>query len=250
MGNIHFKIIVPFYNVEKWIKFCIRSIKIQNYKNFQCMLVNDKSTDNTVDIIQKEIEKDGRFKLYSKAENTGALGSIYQGIEESSASDEDVIVILDGDDWFYNKESLSVLAQRYEESKCWMTYGSYVEYPLGKSGKFSQQIPEEIIEKQLFRESEWMSSHLRTYKYKLWRRIKKEDLLNSEGKFYPMAADLPTMFPMLEMSGKRSQYIKDTLMVYNRTNPNNEDKVNHQLQLSIENEVRLKPKYKRIEGDI
>ena len=39
-------------------------------------------------------------------------------------------------------------------------------------------------------------------------------------------------------------------MVYNRTNPNNEDKVNHQLQLSIENEVRLKPKYKRIEGDI
>ena len=67
------------------------------------MLVNDKSTDNTVDIIQKEIEKDGRFKLYSKAENTGALGSIYQGIEESSASDEDVIVILDGDDWFYNK---------------------------------------------------------------------------------------------------------------------------------------------------
>ena len=65
-----------------------------------------------------------------------------------------------------------------------------------------------------------------------------------------MAADLPTMFPMLEMSGERSQYIEDVLMVYNRTNPNNEDKVNHHLQLSIENEVRHKPKYKRIEGEI
>ena len=145
MNNIHFKIIVPFYNVEKWIKFCIRSIRIQNHKNFQCILVNDKSTDNTVDIVQKEIEKDERFKLYNKEENTGALGSIYHGIEESAASDEDIIVILDGDDWFFSKRSLSILAERYEKSKCWMTYGSYIEYPYGNPGKFSQQIPREII---------------------------------------------------------------------------------------------------------
>jgi len=38
--------------------------------------------------------------------------------------------------------------------------------------------------------------------------------------------------------------------VYNRTNPANEDKVNHRLQLSIESEIRKKPKYKLIEGEI
>ena len=238
---------MPFYNVEKWIKFCIRSIKIQNNKNFQCVLVNDKSTDNTIEIIEKEIRGNDKFKLINKAERTGALGSIYAGIEQSSPSAEDVILILDGDDWFYSKESLSILAKEYEENNCWMTYGSYVEYPSGIRGKFSKPIPQEIIEKQLFRESEWMSSHLRTCKYKLWKKIKKEDLLDAEGKFYPMAADLPTMFPMLEMSGPRSHYIEKILVVYNRVNQFNEDKINHQLQLSIEREIRNKPKYRLLE---
>ena len=64
-----------------------------------------------------------------------------------------------------------------------------------------------------------------------------------------MAGDLPVMFPMLEMSGDRSHYIDKILHIYNRTNPSNEDKVNHQLQLAIEREVRLKKKYDVL-GDI
>ena len=60
----HIKIIVPFYNVEKWITYNIRSIKAQKYKNFECILVSDQGTDNTVSIIEKEIKDDDRFKLY------------------------------------------------------------------------------------------------------------------------------------------------------------------------------------------
>ena len=95
-----------------------------------------------------------------------------------------------------------------------------------------------------------MTSHLRTCKYKLWKRIKKEDMLTSTGKFYPMCGDLPVVFPMLEMAGKRAHYIDRIMHVYNRTNPANEDKVNHRLQLSIESEIRKKPKYELIEGEI
>ena len=47
----HFKIIVPLYNVEKWIKRCLRSIKLQTYKNFECIIIDDISTDNSVSII-------------------------------------------------------------------------------------------------------------------------------------------------------------------------------------------------------
>tara|TARA_R110000824_G_scaffold222797_1_gene410601 strand:- start:786 stop:1547 length:762 start_codon:yes stop_codon:yes gene_type:complete len=249
MNNTHFKIIVPFHNVEKWIKFCVKSIKKQKYKNFHCILVSDHSTDNTVPIIEEIIKDEEQFELIQSPEetNAGALASIYHGTEYSKPNDEDVIIILDGDDWFANENVLQKLCDVYTEKKCWITYGSYMEFPIGRRGKFSKQIPKEIIEKRAFRKSEWMSSHLRTYKYKLWRLIKIEDLTISDNKFYPMAADLPTMIPMLEMAGSKSQFIEDILLVYNRTNPNNEDKVNHSLQLSIEQEIRSKKRYPLLE---
>ena len=92
-----------------------------------------------------------------------------------------------------------------------------------------------------------MTSHLRTFKYILWRHVKEQDFLNSEGKVYSMAGDLPVMFPMLEMAEERSRFIEEIIHVYNRNNPLNEDKVNHPLQLSIEAEVRNKPRYPRLE---
>jgi len=246
----HFKIIVPFYNVEKWILYNIRSIKAQSYEDYECIFVCDQGTDETADIIIKEIEGDSRFKFYINEERTGALGSTNYGINKANPEDENIIVVLDGDDWFADGNVLEYLNEVYSTEKCWMTYGSYVEYPAKVRGKFNKKVPDRIIDNQLYRQTEWMTSHLRTCKYKLWKRIKKEDMQNSEGKFYPMCGDLPVVFPMLEMAGKRAHYIDKILHVYNRTNPANEDKVNHQLQLSIESEIRTKPKYKLIEGEI
>ena len=53
--NNKFIIIVPFYNVEKWIKYNIRSVKKQNYSNYKCILVNDISTDKSAEIVEKEL---------------------------------------------------------------------------------------------------------------------------------------------------------------------------------------------------
>ena len=221
----HFKIIVPFYNVEEWILYNIRSIKMQKYNNFQCVFINDHSTDKTTKIINKEIEDDNRFSLYTNIEKTGALGSANYGIRKSNPNKEDVIIILDGDDWFASPDVLQYLNDIYEKEK------------------FSRQLPQNIIDNQLYRESEWMTSHLRTYKFKLWEQIEDADMRNKDGKYYPMAADLPTMFPMLEMAGDRSHYIDKVLHIYNRKNVASEDKINHQLQLSIDTEVRNKQKY-------
>ena len=127
--NNHFKIIIPFYNVEKWIKFCIRSVKAQNYKNFQCILIDDLSTDNTVEIIDEEIKNDSRFKLVRNTDKSFALKNIYDAIIISQPNPEDIIVTLDGDDWLMNKQVLQKLNDCYNKHQCWMTYGSYVEYP-------------------------------------------------------------------------------------------------------------------------
>ena len=83
---------------------------------------------------------------------------------------------------------------------CWVTYGSYVEYPSRRKGQWATQIPKHIIDNNSYRHHRWCASHLRSFKHHLWNKIKKEDLLDSSGNFYRMTWDLAFMFPMLEMA--------------------------------------------------
>lgn len=80
-------IIVPIFNVENYLAKCIMSIRNQTYKNLEIILVNDGSTDNSLDICKKYARLDNRIKLFnqkngglSKARNTGinnAHGDFY-----------------------------------------------------------------------------------------------------------------------------------------------------------------------------
>ena len=108
-----FNIIIPLYNVEKWIKYCIRSVKAQEYGNFHCYLVDDISTDNTSKIIKNEIEGDNRFTLIENKEKKYALLNIHDTIELAKLDANDVVVLLDGDDWFPNKTVLQNLNRVY-----------------------------------------------------------------------------------------------------------------------------------------
>ena len=55
MNNIKFSIIIPAYNVEKYIEKCIKSILEQDYTNYEIIVVDDCSTDNTVNILKRYI---------------------------------------------------------------------------------------------------------------------------------------------------------------------------------------------------
>ena len=245
MSN-HFKIVVPFYNVEEWIGLTIKSVKAQKYTNFQCIMVNDISTDKSSEVVRKIIDGDSRFVLIDNEEKAYALKNIYDAIEYSNPSPEDIIITLDGDDWLASADVLSHLSDFYDKEKCWLTYGSYAEYPSGIKGKFAKQIPQNIIRASAYRTSEWMTSHLRTFKYHLWNNIEVDDMKDEDGNFYQMTWDLSFMFPMLEMSGDKHRYIDEIMYIYNRTNPLNDDKVDHSMQLGFEREIRGKVKYNQI----
>ena len=239
-----FIIITPFYNVEKWVKYCLRSVSRQGYKNYWHYLIDDLSTDSSTEFIENEALQNQKIKLIKNTTKKYALKNINDVLEEIKPSDEDIIVILDGDDWFAAPDVLEKLNKIYNDEDCWMTYGSYVEFPSKIKGKFAKQIPEHVINNNSYRESPWMSSHLRTFKYKLWKNIDKNDFVSKQtGNFIKAAWDLAFVFPMLEMSGKKAHYVKNILYVYNRQNPLNEDKVDHSHQLSEETEVRAKKKY-------
>lgn len=242
------KIVVPIFNAERWIEKCIKSIKAQQYSNFECYLVNDVSTDKTKEKINKYICNDDRFVYVENVEKKYALKNIYDTIKDYNFHNEDIVVLLDGDDWFASPLVLTKISEIYKKESCWMTYGSYVEYPSMKKGRFSQKIPQTTIDNSSYRTEQWRSSHLRTFKVKLWNKIKKEDFLYSKtGKFVKAAWDLAFMFPMLEMSAHKAKYVSDILYFYNRENPLNEDKINHNIQLSEESEIRSRKKYERLE---
>ena len=244
-----FIIITPLYNVEQWVHLCIRSVLNQEYDNYLFYLIDDISTDNSRDIIKREIEGLDNVVLVSNTEKKYALKNISDTLASIDVCDEDIVVILDGDDWLSSKRVLSTINDVYLEKDCWMTYGSYVEYPSGTRGKFAKKIPDSIIEDATYRQSEWMSSHLRTFKYKLWKKINQEDFIFSKtGRFIKAAWDLAFVFPMLEMSAHRALYLSDILYIYNRSNPLNEDKVDHSSQLAEEMEVRAKKRYERLEA--
>ena len=75
-------IIVPIYNVEKYLRQCLDSIQDQTYQNFECLLINDGSPDNSADICREYVSKDSRFRYFEK-ENGGVSSARNLGIERS-----------------------------------------------------------------------------------------------------------------------------------------------------------------------
>lgn len=88
-------VIVPIYNVEKYLEKCIVSIVNQTYKNLEIILVDDESPDNCPEICDKWAEKDSRIKVIHK-KNGGLSDARNAGLEVATG---DLIGFVDSDDW-------------------------------------------------------------------------------------------------------------------------------------------------------
>lgn len=88
-------VIVPVYNVEKYLRKCIDSIKNQTYSNLEIILVNDGSTDNSYKICNEYAKEDRRIKIINKA-NGGLSSARNSGIKVARGT---FIAFVDSDDW-------------------------------------------------------------------------------------------------------------------------------------------------------
>ena len=243
--DVNFKIVVPFYNAEKWLDKCIDSLKIQNNTNFKCFLIDDLSTDSSHDVVSDLISGDERFELTKSNKKTYALGNISKTINRIGCEDEDIIILLDGDDWLASSYTLDTIAETYDDN-CLMTYGSYVYNPSGIRGVEPSSYPQDVIKNNSYREDQWRASHLRSFKFKLWKNLLDDDLKDQKGEYFKMAYDQAIMLPLLELSGDKAKYIEESLYVYNKQNPLNVDKIKAEEQSSTAQLIRKKKKYKRL----
>lgn len=243
-GKRRFVIVIPSYNNEKWCEKNITSALNQEYKDYRIIFIDDCSNDNTfnkVQVIVNSHDKKDICTLIKNNNRVGALENLYNAIY--SCDDDEIILTLDGDDWFPHNQVLSKLKEYYTDN-IWMTYGQYQNSHDNARG-VAQEYPKNIIDSNNFRSYTWGASHLRTFYTWLFKKIKKEDLLYN-GKFMQMTWDLAIMFCMLEMSGPHSKYINEVLYVYNMSNPISDHMVDRSLQQTLDKYIRAKPKYSRI----
>lgn len=89
-------VLVPVYNVERYLRECLDSIRAQTFVDFEAICINDGSTDASRDIIQEYLDTDARFRVIDKP-NSGYGASMNMGLDAARGS---YIAILESDDLY------------------------------------------------------------------------------------------------------------------------------------------------------
>ena len=118
-------IIVPIYNVENYLRHCLDSIQKQTYQNFECLLINDGSPDNSADICREYVSKDSRFRYFEK-ENGGVSSARNLGIEHSKGQ---YITFIDSDDWV-ESDYLDVLYKVLKDEAADISVSTYKQFDM------------------------------------------------------------------------------------------------------------------------
>lgn len=88
-------VIVPIYNVERYLRLCLDSILTQTFTDFELLLINDGSSDGCPVICNEYAEKDARIRVFHKS-NGGVASARNEGLDYAKG---DWIMYIDGDDW-------------------------------------------------------------------------------------------------------------------------------------------------------
>ena len=128
--NALVSIITPCYNADKYIAQCIASVQKQTYYNWEMLIVDDCSTDHSVEIIETFQKNDERIKLIRLDLNSGAAISRNKAIYQAKGN---YMAFLDADDmWLPSKLELQILFM--QKNKYVFTYTSYEE--IDETGHF------------------------------------------------------------------------------------------------------------------
>ena len=101
-------VIVPVYNAQRYVGECIESLKQQTFGDFEALIIDDCSTDGSLAEIERCVEGDPRFTVWSREENGGPSAARNEGLDRACG---EYIAFLDGDD-YYAPRTLEKLVHR------------------------------------------------------------------------------------------------------------------------------------------
>jgi glycosyltransferase involved in cell wall biosynthesis len=237
------KIIVNCGPAELYIARCLASIRSQSFVDWQAYVTIDPCGDETHRHASLARVGDPRIYIHRNDNRQFTMANLIQGIRWSAAQREDVVVVLDGDDWFATPGALQIIHDTYRRFDCWMTYGSWVSDHPRMPGMWPAY-PENVSD---FRNHQWLGTAVRTWKRWLWDLIDDRDFRDAKGNYFRVTEDQASMLPMLEMSGTRkAKHIKNVLMVYNRTSPHACADTRRDEMLANTDFLKTRPRYSRL----
>lgn len=129
--NVQISVIIPVYNMEKYLIRCIESIENQTQKNIEIIFIDDGSTDNTFSILQ-EYEKKYNNILIMQQQHTAAGVARNKGIRKAKGK---YVAFMDADDFYPDKEILQKLFEISEEKDALICGGSFSSLVEGREIK-------------------------------------------------------------------------------------------------------------------
>ncbi|MFC1842063.1 glycosyltransferase family 2 protein [Candidatus Dependentiae bacterium] len=247
---------IPSYNNKDWYKRNLDSVFNQNYTNYRIIYTNDASTDGTGDLVEQYIKERGqehRVTIIHNKENRGAMANHYTAAH--MCKDYEIILHLDGDDWFKHENVLQIVNKAYNEKNIWLTYGQFERLYYKRAEKTTNTklgtcdtVSKKVILHNAYRQIQWITSSLRTFYAGLFKHIKLKDLL-CDGTFYNATCDLGLMYPMVEMTGGKFSFIEEVLYVYNKLTNLSDNKLRVLRQVYLKHFIRSQKSYEPLQID-
>jgi hypothetical protein len=208
-NNLH--ILVPIYNFDSFLTENIESIIKQKYYRWKCYLFDDGSSDKSNHICEYYVNKYPNNFIYIKKSNTnhGPAYAKYFGMKEIEkySKPNDIVIIIDGDDYLVGNNVFNIINDTYNEKKCWVTYGSFI-------GKWSDMV-KKPPKSENYRKEVWRYGHIRTFKSGLIKFFQEEDFKFNEN-WLTKGTDMPLVYNLLEWSGNNKVSVIEDKVYYYR----------------------------------
>ena len=169
-NNPKISIVIPIYNVEKYLSNCIESITNQSFQNYEMILVNDGSKDSSLEICYKYKKNNNKIKIVNK-ENGGLSSARNAGIKIAKGK---YIVFIDPDDEI-DKNYFNTLYTIAEENNCDFVVGNYVIVPGGQKVTSGYKYNTVLNGKDFILSNK--NIHTRNDLCFVWRNIYKLDII-------------------------------------------------------------------------
>ncbi len=214
-------VVVPFRNAWPWLGACLGSIAVQDHPAKTVVVVDDASDDGYSGLLAAWCRAEG-WVYISNLMSVKMPRTLRQAVNTVPGDSDQVVVIIDGDDWLPHRHVLSDLASAFDDPGLWLTWGSYTRWPdPAYQPNPAAPYPTEVAEANGYRHHDYAAfNHPLAFRRHLWEQVTDTDLQDDRGEWMTVAYDQMIMYPMLELSGPDHQrFLPETLYVYNEQNP-------------------------------
>ena len=189
-------VIIPVYNVEKYLHICINSILNQSFQDFEIICIDDGSLDSSSEILEYFANKDSRIKIFKNERNLGLSPTRNRGMDIAKGK---YILFLDADDWYCSdaleilfteaeKNNLDIVIAKaivYYEDK--QRFGLESHYNMNSMNKFYHKVfnHEDLNELDLLKipVAVWSKLYLKSFLTDNKIRFPNENYINEDNPF-------------------------------------------------------------------